>query len=143
MSEIEQLVVPQAPEAEEAVLGALLLSGQHGSDAAASVAERVRDSGLEPGDFYKPSHGQLYKTALMLHEQGRPVDPITMAAALERQGLLDQVGGGARIAELSALATSTANAGHHARLVRESAIRRRVLTLATGRVCPIFCVGVV
>jgi len=117
---IGQRIPPQNEEAEEAVLGAMLIS----SEAISAVSELV-----DGGDFYKPSHGQIYKTAIALYTQGQPVDPITMADALEKQGLLEQIGGRVRIAELSALTTSTANAAHHARIVREMAVLRGLIRI--------------
>ena len=115
---IAQRIPPQNEEAEEAVLGAMLIS----PDSIGAVTELVN-----AGDFYKPSHGQIFKTALGLYGRGEPVDPITLADALEKQGLLEQVGGRVRIAELAGLTTSTANAAHHARIVREMATLRGLI----------------
>ena len=111
-------VPPQNEEAEEAVLGAMLIS----PDSIGTVSELV-----DAGDFYKPSHGTIFKTAIALYSRGEPVDPITLSDALEKQGQLEQVGGRVRIAELAALTTSTANAAHHARIVREMATLRGLI----------------
>lgn len=109
---------PQNIEAEENVLGAALLS-PGALEAAAEV--------LRPSDFFRPSHGIIFSTALQLHNEGRSVDRITLVDALEADGALKAAGGSSRIAELAALAPSTSNAGHHALIVKEQADLRNLL----------------
>lgn len=109
---------PQQLEAEESVLGAMLMS-VHAIDA---VAEE-----LAPEDFYRGSHALLYTTALALHAAGEPVDAITVVAALEKAGDLEKVGGRQRIHELAALVPATANARHYALIVREAATFRALI----------------
>ena len=108
-------VPPQNLEAEESVLGAMLLS----PGAIGAVTEI-----LSADDFYRESHGTVYRTCLALYQQGEPVDAITLVDALEERGELEQVGGRARIHELAALVPATANAAHYARIVREMATLR-------------------
>ena len=108
-------VPPQNLEAEESVLGAMLLS----PGAIGAVTEI-----LSAEDFYRESHGTVYRACLALYQQGEPVDAITLVDALEERGELDQVGGRARIHELAALVPATANAAHYARIVREMATLR-------------------
>src|SRR5262245_35651196 len=100
-------VPPQSLEAEESVLGARLLS----PGAIGAVSEL-----LDAGDFYRASHGTIYRGALTLYGKGEPVDAITLVDELERRGELEQVGGRGRIHELAALAPATANAAHYARI---------------------------
>jgi replicative DNA helicase len=110
-----QHVPPQNLEAEESVLGAMLIS----PGAIGAVTEI-----LSAEDFYRESHGTVYRAALALYQQGEPVDAITLVDSLEERGELEQVGGRARIHELAALVPATANAAHYARIVREMATLR-------------------
>ena len=108
-------VPPQNLEAEESVLGAMLLS----PGAIGAVTEI-----LSATDFYRESHGVVFRACLALYQQGEPVDAITLVDSLEERGELEQVGGRARIHELAALVPATANAAHYARIVREMATLR-------------------
>src|SRR5919205_1484366 len=112
------LVPPQSLEAEESVLGAMLLS----PGAIGAVSEV-----LDAGDFYRESHGKIYRAALALYARGEPVDAITLVDELEERGELDDVGGKVRIHELAALVPASANAGHYARIVREMATLRGLI----------------
>ena len=109
------LVPPQNLEAEESVLGAMLLS----PGAIGAVTEI-----LSAGDFYRESHGIIFRACLALYQQGEPVDAITLVDALEERGELEQVGGRPKIHELAALVPAAANAAHYARIVREMATLR-------------------
>jgi replicative DNA helicase len=111
-------VPPQNLEAEESVLGAMLLS----PGAIDAVGEILR-----PSDFYRESHQKVYKAAVDLYAQGEPVDAITLVDALEERGELEDVGGRVRIHELAALVPATANAGHYARIVHEMATLRGLI----------------
>jgi replicative DNA helicase len=111
-------VPPQNLEAEEAVLGAMLLS----ETAIGSVTEI-----LDASDFYRGSHGTIYRTCLALWSKGEPVDAITLANELEERGELEQVGGASRVAELAALVSATANVEHYARIVKETATLRGLI----------------
>jgi replicative DNA helicase len=112
------LVPPQSIDAEESVLGAMLLS----PNAIAAVSEI-----LEPSDFYRESHAKIYRGALSLYTRGEPVDAITLVDGLEDRGELEDVGGRTRIHELAALVPTTANAPHYARIVREAATLRGLI----------------
>jgi replicative DNA helicase len=106
---------PQNLEAEEYVLGAMMLSAQ--------AIEAVTDT-IDAGDFYRESHGKIYRAALDLFQHGHPVDAITVADKLDELGELEAVGGKDRIREIATLVPATSNAGHHARIVREMATLR-------------------
>jgi replicative DNA helicase len=82
---------------------------------------------LEPGDFYRESHGMIYRAALALYAKGEPVDAITLVDELEERGELEDIGGRARIHELAALVPAAANAGHYARIIREAATLRGLI----------------
>src|SRR5437667_9700259 len=105
-------IPPQNLEAEESVLGAMLLS----PGAIGAVSEI-----LDAGDFYRESHAKIYRAALALYAKGEPVDAITLTDELEERGELAVVGDRPRLHELASLVPATANAAHYARIVREMA----------------------
>jgi replicative DNA helicase len=111
-------VPPQNAEAEEYVLGAMLLA----PGAIGAVSEICKAE-----DFYRQSHGHIYRAALALYGRGEPVDAITLVDELDKRGELDDVGGRSRIHELAALVPASANAGHYARIVHEMAILRGLI----------------
>jgi replicative DNA helicase len=112
------LVPPQNLDAEESVLGAMMLS----PGAIGAVSEE-----LDAGDFYRESHAKLYRAALSLFARGEPVDAITVADELEERGDLEAAGGRVRMHELTRLVPTTANAAHYARIVREMAVLRGLI----------------
>src|SRR5437762_7749826 len=77
-------VPPHNLEAEESVLGAMMLS----AEAIASVIETLKAS-----DFYRPVHQRIYETILALYARGEPVDAITTLEELKRRGDLEETGG--------------------------------------------------
>ena len=111
-------VPPQNLEAEESVLGAMMLS----PGAIGAVSEVISAQ-----DFYRESHGKIYRAALSLYAKGEPVDAITLVDELEERSELEDVGGRARIHELAALVPATGNSAHYARIVREMAILRGLI----------------
>ena len=96
---------PQDPAAEQAVLGGMLLS----KDAVADVLERLR-----PGDFYRPANQLVYDAILDLYSRGEPADAVTVAAELDRRGLLRRVGGAPYLHTLISTVPTAANAGYYA-----------------------------
>ena len=113
-------VPPQNLDAEESVLGAMMLS----PGAIGAVSEI-----LDAGDFYRESHAKIFRAALALYAKGEPVDAITLVDELEERGELEDAGGRTRIHELAALVPATANAGHYARIVREMATLRGLIRI--------------
>jgi replicative DNA helicase len=111
-------VPPQNLEAEESVLGAMMLS----PGAIGAVSEV-----LDASDFYRESHAVIYRAALALYAKGEPVDAITLVDELEERSELEAAGGRVRIHELAALVPASANAGHYARIVREMATLRGLI----------------
>jgi replicative DNA helicase len=111
-------VPPQNLDAEESVLGAMMLS----PGAIGAVSEA-----LSATDFYRESHARIYRAALQLYGRGEPVDAITLVDELERRGELEGVGGKVRVHELAALVPAAANAGHYARIVHEMATLRGLI----------------
>jgi replicative DNA helicase len=111
-------VPPQNLEAEESVLGAMMIS----PGAIGAVSEIV-----DAGDFYRESHAKIYRAALALYAKGEPVDAITLTDELEERGELEAVGGRVRLHELAALVPATANSAHYARIVHETATLRGLI----------------
>ncbi len=121
MKPLEQ-TVPYHLEAEEAVLGALLIDPQ--------ALPRV-SAMLTPAEFYLSRHQTLYTALLHLAAApGGQVDFLLLTNYLERQGTLEQIGGAAWIADLINAVPSAINVEHYARLVHEAAVRRRLLAAA-------------
>jgi len=114
-------VPPHDLDAEESLLGAMLLSG----DAVGAAIETC-----SAADFYKPAHGHIFSAVVSLFEAGEPVDAITVADELRRRGLIDQVGDPTVLVSLQANTPSLANAGHYARIVEEHALLRRLIGVA-------------
>jgi replicative DNA helicase len=113
-------VPPQNLDAEESVLGAMMLSPA----AIAAVSEVFTPDGRE---YYRESHAKIYRAALALYAKGEPVDAITLVDELDERGELEDVGGKVRIHELAALVPASANAGHYAQIVKETATLRGLI----------------
>jgi replicative DNA helicase len=113
---------PQDEAAEQAVLGGMLLS----KDAIADVLERLR-----PGDFYRPNHQSVYDAILDLYGRGEPADAVTVAAELDRRGLLRRIGGAPYLHTLISTVPTAANAGYYATIVAEKALLRRLVDAGT------------
>ena len=113
---------PQDAAAEQAVLGGMLLS----KDAIADVLERLR-----PGDFYRPAHQNVYDAILDLYGRGEPADAVTVAAELDRRGLLRRIGGAPYLHTLISTVPTAANAGFYAGIVAEKALLRRLVEAGT------------
>jgi replicative DNA helicase len=113
-------IPPQNLDAEESVLGAMMLS-----PGAIGAVSEILDGGA--GDFYRESHAKTYRAALALYARGEPVDAITLVDELEQRGELEDAGGRSRVHELAALVPASANAGHYARIVREMATLRGLI----------------
>src|SRR6187455_1500722 len=111
-------IPPQNLDAEESVLGAMMLS----PGAIGAVSEV-----LDAGDFYRESHAKIYRAALALYAKGEPVDAITLVDLLGERGELEPIGGRQRIHELAALVPATANAAHYARIVHEMGTLRGLI----------------
>lgn len=114
-------VPPHSIEAEQSVLGGLMLDNERWDD----VAERVVAE-----DFYTRPHRHIFTEMGRLQESGSPIDLITLAESLERQGQLDSVGGFAYLAELSKNTPSAANISAYADIVRERAVVRDMIAVA-------------
>lgn len=115
-------VPPQDLDAEQSVLGGMLLS----KDAIADVVEVIKGH-----DFYRPSHETIYQAILDLYAKGEPADPITVGAELTRRGEIAKVGGAAYLHTLVQSVPTAANAEYYAEIVHERAVLRRLVTAGT------------
>jgi len=114
-------VPPHNLEAEESVLGSMMLS----TEAIAEVVEIVR-----PGDFYRSANAKVFDTLREVYGRGDPVDAITAVEELKRRGLLEEIGGHLYIHELVERVPTPASAPSYARIVAEAALLRRLISAA-------------
>ncbi len=115
-------VPPHNLQAEESVLGALLLSRE--------AIGLVSEQGLSPSDFYRPAHQHIFDAIRALYSSGGPVDTVTVADELRRAGLLDEVGGSEAMHELQNATPAISSAGHYAKIVQDTAMLRRLIYVA-------------
>ncbi|MCR5679906.1 MAG: replicative DNA helicase [Prevotella sp.] len=113
---------PQAIEVERAVIGALLID----KDAYAVVCEL-----LTPESFYEPRHQKIYAAVRDLSMEEKPVDVLTVTEQLSRNGLLDEAGGPAYIAEISSRVASSAHIDYHARIIAQKSLARQLIQFAS------------
>ncbi len=111
---------PQAPEFEEAVLGAILLD----KDALQNVVEI-----LEPEHFYLEANQRIYAAMQRLNANMAPIDMLTMCEELKRTGELDAVGGRVYIAKLTSRVGAAVNIEYHARLIFQKYLQRSLIHL--------------
>ncbi|MEU3287813.1 replicative DNA helicase [Streptomyces longwoodensis] len=111
--------LPHDAVAEQAVLGAMLLS----VDAITDALEILDGE----GDFHAPQHALVFGAILDLYTRSQPVDPITVSNHLREQGLLAKAGGAPAVHDLVTQVPTAAHAQHHAEIVRDCARRRRMI----------------
>lgn len=112
---------PQSIEAEQAVLGAMLLD----RDAITTAAEILRVD-----DFYYEPHRYIYEAILTLFNRGEPTDLLTVSEELKRKGKLDECGGQPYLMKLMEIVPSVANIEDYCRIVEEKAILRQLIQVA-------------
>jgi len=123
-SQIESLKLPpHSVEAEQSVLGGLLLSNQ--------AWDRIGDT-LGESDFYRADHRVIWRTIVRLIEDNKPADVLTVAESLKINGELEGVGGLAYLQSLAAATPSAANIRRYAEIVRERAIMRKLAEVGTA-----------
>ncbi|MCX5332894.1 MULTISPECIES: replicative DNA helicase [unclassified Streptomyces] len=115
-------VPPQDLDAEQSVLGGMLLS----KDAIADVVEVIKGH-----DFYKPAHETIFQAILDIYAKGEPADPITIAAELTKRGEINKVGGASYLHTLVQTVPTAANAEYYAEIVHERAVLRRLVEAGT------------
>ncbi len=112
---------PQNLEAEQSILGALLID----KDAMLKVADI-----LNPAEFYKDAHRLIYEAMLELYAAKEPIDILSLTTKLEEKKLLDNVGGRSYLAGLSNAVPTSANVVHYAKIVRKKAVLRKLISTA-------------
>jgi hypothetical protein len=123
--QLQQTIAPQDLDAEEMVLGALLLAGSTGGATASKNAlGAVKAAGVETRAFYRHSHARIFRACERLVARSEPTDPILVRGELERTRELEDAGGKVRMNELAALCPAVGNVGHYARQVAEASERR-------------------
>ena len=121
LSLLKDKIPPNNTEAEQAILGAILLE----SDALGTVLQYVRAE-----SFYTLAHQKIFQAVLDLYNKGQRVDILVISEHLRQEGLLDSVGGTAYIASLTDTVPSTANVAYYAKIVLDAAIRRSLLKVS-------------
>ncbi len=116
-------IPPQNLEAEESVLGSVLLDNQ-------SINSALEI--LRPEDFYRATHAFIFSAMQALTDKHEPVDVVTLSQQLRAMGRLEDSGGVETLARLAAAVPSAANIGYYARLVKEAALRRKVISEASN-----------
>ncbi len=114
--------IPSNPDAEQAVLGALLLD----PDAITRVA-----SFLRPEDFYLEKHAWIYEAIFDLHDRREPIDFLSLVSSLEQRGKLSSVGGSAYLTVLLNSVPTAAHVEHYAHLVEAASVQRQLLQAST------------
>ena len=109
---------PQNIEAEESVLGAMMLSPE-------AIADAIEI--LKPDDFYRSAHSRIFETLRSVYARGEPVDVVTAVEALKRQGEIEDVGGPLYLRDLIDQVPTPAAASHYAKIVYEAALLRRLI----------------
>lgn len=113
-----QRIPPHSMEAEQSVLGSMLLD----KEAVAVAIEQLKGE-----DFYSDAHKEIFEAILILYDRGKPIDLVTLVEELRQRGTLDAVGGVAYVTDLSMAVPSTANIQHYVNIVEEKCILRRLI----------------
>ena len=111
---------PSNLEAEQALLGALLVNNE-----AASLVSAF----LLPEHFFLPVHGRIYDAVLRMIERGQIANPVTLKHYFERDEALEEAGGGQYLARLAGSAVTVINAEHYGRAIHDLALRRALVTI--------------
>ena len=115
--------IPWSPDAEQAVLGAMLLD----QDAALKAAELLVDDA-----FYKEAHRRLFRAMTAIIDKNDVLDPIVLRDELDRRGDLEAVGGIDYVSVLLDVVPTAANVEFHVRIVKDKALLRRLIEVGTG-----------
>ena len=116
-------VPPQSKEAEQSVLGSMILD----KEAVYAAAELLVEH-----DFYSTAHQKIFSAVLSLGERGEPVDLVTLSEELQRNQSLEEIGGRSYLVTLANAVPTAANVQYHSQIVREKSILRSLIQAATG-----------
>ena len=112
-------VPPHNTEAEESVLGGILIDNE--------VAHKIIGS-INDTDYYRPAHKKIFSAIQALYAQNEPIDVVTLSSKLRELGVFEEIGGAGYLAELLERVPTAVNAEYHAKLVRDSALKRRLIS---------------
>ena len=119
---MQDRVPPQNIEAEQSVLGAMLIE----KEAIPKVMEILRDT-----DFYREAHRVIFNAMLELYNKNEAVDMITVTEILKRDNKLEDVGGIAYVTSLANAVPTAANVTYHASIIEEKSILRQLVSVST------------
>ncbi len=111
-------IPPQSIEAEQSVLGAMLLDKE-----AIAAATEI----LKPEDFYKEAHGAIFDAIVQIYNRSQPVDLITLSEQLKNTNILEEVGGVGYISDLANAVPSSSNIRYYAKIVEEKSLMRKLI----------------
>jgi replicative DNA helicase len=117
------IVPPQNLEAEESVLGAMMVSE-------AAITPVILDARLQDEDFYRDRHRIVFGGIKALYERSEPIDALTVTELLSQRGELEAAGGKDAVSTLASTVPAPGNARHYAAIVKQNALLRRLLAAA-------------
>ncbi len=123
MNVISDRVPPQSKEAEQSVLGSMVID----KEAIYAAAELLVEE-----DFYSTAHQKIFSGIISLSEKGEPVDLVTLSEELQSNQCLEDVGGRSYLVTLANSVPTAANVQYHSQIVREKSILRSLIQAATG-----------
>lgn len=118
MPDLTKRIPPNNIEAEQSVLGALLIDKE-----AVPIVTEI----LKPEDFYREDHKEIYKAILDLFDAGNPIDIISVKEQLRLRGTLDEVGGIEYLSNLVDIVPTTVNVRYYAQIVEEKSLLRKLI----------------
>ncbi len=121
MSDVFQKIPPHNMEAEQSLLGAMMLS----DEAVVQAMEIVEDQ-----DFYQAGHRGIFQALIDLFNASRPCDPVTLQEELRSKDKLAEVGGATYLSQLLNAVPTAANAEHYAKIVKEKSLLRKLITVS-------------
>jgi replicative DNA helicase len=121
LEKILQKIPPQNIEAEQSVLGCLMLD----KNAIIKVADI-----LKPGDFYRQVHNIIFETMIDLYEKGEPIDLLSMTNRLEERKQLDEIGGPSYLTNLVNIVPTAAHVSHYAKIVHRKKVLRDLIDIS-------------
>lgn len=120
--QVQVRIPPHSSDAEESVLGALLLD----KDAVIAVAEF-----LTADDFYDDRHKEIFECAVSLYEDRTPIDVLTVSERLKKRKSLKKIGGATYLADLANRVPTAAHVEHYGKIVKDAATKRSLMTAAS------------
>ena len=119
---LEERIPPQSIDAEQAVLGAVLIENE---------AINIVSEFIAANDFYREAHRVIFSIMMNLYHEHEPIDLITIVDALKKEDKLESVGGIAYITSLANSVATAANVKYHAKIVSEKSVLRKLINVST------------